>query len=150
MRRRKLAALALAPIVVPALGLTLQPALAAGAQADPLPPMKTIGQMAVAGDVDTELAEGIPRDFPVPASSRDLEASNAIPFASVSGGPELAAEFYGIVLPAMGWSINKKLQLPGLVSIVACKAGQCVNIGSGHGNASDKPTQIDFQFFPKQ
>lgn len=142
----RLASLALASLAMASmLGLS-HAALAAEPSAAQLPPMKTIGQMAKT-EHDT-LAEGIPRDFPVPASSRDLQASNAIPFASVSGGPKITAEFYGVVLPAMGWTIKKKVLLPAIVSFVACKGSQCVNIGSGHGNASDKPTEINFQFFP--
>lgn len=129
-----------------ALSIISQPAYAQDTTATQLPPMTTIGQLADAEE--TTLAESVPRNFPIPATSHNLDASNAIPFASVSGGPETTADFYGVVLPAMGWTIKDKVLLPAIVSFVACKGGQCVNIGSGHGNASDKPTEIDFQFFP--
>ncbi len=78
------------------------------------PSMKTIGQLyreENGGDDPDRMMnggiwgrviamdKGIPRDFPVPASSRDLKVSGVIPNASVTGTMALAEAFYTEILP---------------------------------------------------
>ena len=141
------------------LGTLLLVALAMGSVAAlaAAPAAKTFAQMWQAQHVDPDYQEpgsrfpnvnkGIPRDFPVPASSHDLHASNAASVASVSGPtPAEAKAFYLEILPLQGWTISEQLDLlPQNYSVVAHKGSQWVNIGA-EDSESNKYT-IQFNFF---
>lgn len=114
------------------------------------PAMKTIGQLyreenngedpdrmmngGIWGRV-IAMDKGIPRDFPVPASSRDLKASGVMPKASVTGTMALAEAFYTEILPLKGWHIYRRIKIPskgygGVFSLVACQVSQCVTLNA--------------------
>lgn len=94
------------------------------------------------------LARAIPRDFPVPATSHHLTASNVMPAASVTGTPEAAENFYATVFPAQGWRIKRQLKFPGKIGLVACKAGQCVNVSCSSPQVDpSNPDIIKLLFF---
>jgi len=119
------------------------------------PAQKTLAQLAReegwdpdVGDPYPALAKEIPRDFPVPASSHHLHASNVAPFASVTGTPAETEEFYRAVFASQGWHIKKELKFRGYITFIACKNGQCVKLSCeseevGQSNAN----VIDMQFF---
>jgi hypothetical protein len=137
----------------------------ASAVAD-VPPMKTIVALALEEGWKpdlydpathlTNLDKDIPRDFPLPAASHHLVASNAVPAASVSGTPAQVEAFYSAVLPSQGWTIKKHLKFPGSgaepgpgrVTFIACKAGQCVNLSSSSKTwDAQHPDLIKLLFF---
>lgn len=143
------------------IGAVLVLILASAAPAFADPAMKTIAQLAREegwnpDQIDSvsglsNLAKDIPRDFPVPASSHNLEASNAVAAASVTGTAEEAETFYREVFQLQGWHIDKQLKLPGYIAIVACKAGQCVNLSAASpGGVSGDPNEINFLFFKEK
>ncbi|PKO43676.1 MAG: hypothetical protein CVU30_06555 [Betaproteobacteria bacterium HGW-Betaproteobacteria-3] len=130
------------------------------------PAMKTIGQLyreenngedpdrmmngGIWGRV-IAMDKGIPRDFPVPASSRDLKASGVMPIASVTGTMALAEDFYTEILPLKGWHIYRRIKVPsqvhgGVFSIVACQVSQCVTLNANpndHGDADASDDEDD-------
>lgn len=90
----------------------------------------------------------IPRDFPVPATSHHLTASNGFPAASVTGTPEQAEAFYTHVLPAQGWRIKRQVKFPGKFVLVACKTSQCVNLNCSSSQIDQSnPNLIRLLFF---
>lgn len=97
------------------------------------------------------LARGIPRDFPVPAASHDLHASNAADAASVTGTPEQAEAFYDVIFPALGWRVKKRLKFAGHITYIACKESQCVNLSSSSPQVDQSnPNIIHMSFFPER
>jgi hypothetical protein len=135
----------------------------ASACAKDLPPMKTLAQMAHEKGVDpdyreagskyTNMAQGIPRDFPVPAGSNELHFSNVMPAASISGSPQQAKAFYeNGIFKTQNWTVQDRNEMVynGKIEygIVACKLGQCVNLSSSNDDPHSKNT-IKFLFFKK-
>ena len=97
------------------------------------------------------LARGIPRDFPVPAASHNLHASNTVDSASVSGTPEQAEAFYDVMFPALGWHVKKRLKFAGHITLIACKESQCVNLSSSSAQVDQSnPNIINMLFFPER
>ena len=123
------------------------------------PSMTTIGQLyreENGGDDPDRIqdvgypvvAKGIPRDFPLPASSRHLVASTVFPKASVTGTMEIAETFYTEVLPLKGWHIYRRIKVPdkgygGGFSIVACQVSQCVTLNALSNDHDDADTSDD-------
>ena len=97
------------------------------------------------------LARGIPRDFPVPAASHDLHASNTFDAASVTGTPEQAEAFYDAMFPAQGWRVKKRVKFAGHITLIACKESQCVNLSSSSPQVDESnPNIIHMLFFPEK
>ena len=119
------------------------------------PGQKTLAQLAReegwdpdVGDPYPALAKEIPRDFPVPAGSHHLHASNVAPFASVTGTPAETEEFYRTMFASQGWHINKELKFRGYITFIACKSGQCVKLSCSSAEVDEShPNQIKMQFF---
>lgn len=104
-----------------------------------------------AGDPRPNLAREIPRDFPVPVTSHHLVASNVFPKATVSGTPEETDAFYSAVFPAQGWTVKKHLKFAGHITIIACKAGECVNLSSNSAEVdASNPNLIKMSFYPEK
>jgi hypothetical protein len=134
-------------------------ALPCGTLVAQVPPMTTIGQLATKEGMHPDyydsalhlynLAKDIPRDFPIPADSHQLQASNAMPFASVSGPtPQETESFYLRVFPLEGWSITKHFGFRGYTEFHACKGNQCVNLSCGTSEVvGEDGNRIKFQFF---
>lgn len=95
------------------------------------------------------LASRIPRDFPLPPGSHDLQASNVMPNASVTGTAQQALAFYDRYFAAGGWHVDKRIATPGLTAYVACdEARQCVNISAVSVSAADAgASRIKLMFF---
>lgn len=114
------------------IALLLCSALASG----DAPPIITLSQLAQQEGWDPNagsppnMYKDIPRDFPVPASSHDLSASNGVGAAGVKGvNADQAESFYNQVFKMQNWRIDKHMNLPGCVSFVACRQdGACVNL----------------------
>ena len=101
-----------------------------------------------AGDPRPNLAREIPRDFPVPATSHHLVASNFFPSASVTGTPEEVESFYSVVFSAQGWRVRKQVKFAGHITLIACKASQCVNLSSSSPTVDEtNPNLIKMMFF---
>lgn len=127
------------------------------------PSMKTVGQLyreENAGEDPDRMMnggiwgrviamhKGIPRDFPLPASSRNLAVSGVMPKSSVTGTMEIAEAFYSEVLPLQGWHIYRRIKIQGSAfSLVACKVSQCVTLNAFHqgagAGASDESDELD-------
>jgi hypothetical protein len=120
------------------------------------PGIKTLAELARAegwdpdfGDPRPNLAKEIPRDFPVPSGSHNLHASNAFPFASVSGTPAETEEFYRAVFPIQGWHIRKEVKFKGFISFIACKGGECAGVSSASAEVdAANANLIQLHFFP--
>jgi len=120
------------------------------------PGMKTLAQLAREegwdpdfGDPRPNLAREIPRDFPVPSGSHKLQASNAFPFASVTGTPAETEEFYRAVFASQGWHIKKEVKFKGFISFVACKNGECAGVSSASAEVdAHNANLIQLHFFP--
>lgn len=119
------------------------------------PPQVTLSALARQEGWDPDVADprpnmdrDIPRDFPVPATSHDLKASNAVPVASVTGTPDEAESFYRVVFSAQGWRVKKQVKFAGHITLIACKASQCVNLSSSSPAVDEKnPNRITMTFF---
>lgn len=97
----------------------------------------------------TDLAEGIPRDFPVPLSAHDLSASNVAPVVGLEGvTAEQAGPFYREAFARRGWTIHKKVELPGYVNVIACpETGRCVNLSAASPGGFSGPPGLKLRFF---
>ena len=126
-----------------------------------VPPMTTIGQLATKEGMHPDyyddrthlynLNKDIPRDFPIPADSHQLEAGNAFPFATVSGPtPQETESFYLIIFQLQGWGIRKHLKFGGggFTEFIACKGNECVNLSCGTSEwvGKDDENKIKFHF----
>ena len=120
------------------------------------PTMKTLAQLAREEGWDPDagdrpnLDKDIPRDFPVPAGSHHLVASNTVPFASVTGGttPAETEEFYRSVFAMQGWHIIKEVKFSGFINFIACKSGQCAGVSSSSAEVDPShPNLIKLHFF---
>jgi len=120
------------------------------------PGVKTLAELAREegwdpdmGDPRPNLAREIPRDFPVPSGSHHLQASNAVPFASVTGTPAETEEFYRAVFSRQGWHIRKELKFKGFISFIACKNGECAGVSSASAEVDPSNANlIQLHFFP--
>ena len=126
-------------------------------------PIKTLAQMSLEQGSDpdyrepgskyTNMAQGIPRDFPVPADSSNLHYSNVMTAASISGTPQQAKAFYEDgVFKTQNWTVtdHSYMTYKGQIeyNIIACKLQQCVNLSSANDDPYHKNT-IKFTFFKK-
>lgn len=95
--------------------------------------------------------KGIPRDFPVPAFSHHLTASNGVSAAGVEGvNAKQAASFYRQVFALKNWHIDKEVKLPGYINFIACKKTQCVNLDAASpGGIAGDPNKMNLLFFKK-
>ena len=120
------------------------------------PGMKTLAELAREegwdpdfGDPRPNLAKEIPRDFPIPSSSHNLHASNAFPFASVTGTPAETEEFYRAAFASQGWHIKKEVKFKGYISFIACKNGECAGVSSASAEVdASNANLIQLHFFP--
>lgn len=137
--------------------------LGASAVAADLTPSKTIAQLAQEQGSDpdyrdptsgrTNMAQDVPRDFPVPAESRDLHYSNFASIVSLSGTPQQAKAFYEEeIFKTQTWTVEDRIEMvwKGKIEygIVACKLSQCVNVSSNNDDPYSKNT-IKLHFFKK-
>lgn len=99
-------------------------------------------------DGTPNMAAAIPRDFPIPANSRNLYASNAVPAALFSGNPETAKRFYRTEFAKQGWQIDREINVRGYMAMVACKKKQCVNLSTSTSDTDpDDHSSIRLIFF---
>lgn len=129
-------------------------ALTAAADA---PGMRTIAQMAHDEGWDPEasltssgpprMSRRVPRDFPLPDTCHDLQASDVAPTASVACTVEDAEAFYEVYFHNHDWRIDKRMKARGLIGYVACREGQCVNVSATDSEDSHQPSRITLTFY---
>ncbi|MDX1804891.1 MAG: hypothetical protein R3292_12485 [Alcanivorax sp.] len=102
------------------------------------------------GHDPTHMAKGIPRDFPLPASSHHLVANTTLSLGTVQGVDATIAEhFYHHYFKQAGWDVLKQAKAPGFIMLTACqKSGeQCVRLSaSSPGGMTSTPNQLRFTF----
>lgn len=121
------------------------------------PQMQTIAQMAhnEGWDPDDSAAPGgpprmsrrVPRNFPLPLNSHDLQTSDIVPSVSVACAVPEAERFYEAWFQKHDWRIDKRMKAPGLIGYIACKEGQCVNVSALDSENGRAPSRISFLFY---
>ena len=102
------------------------------------------------GHDPAQIAQGIPRDFPLPAGSHDLVANSTLSIGSVKGvDAETAEQFYRDYFKRAAWDVVKQAKAPGFIMLTACqKSGaQCVKLSaSSPGGMGGTPNLMRFTF----
>ncbi|NKF21342.1 hypothetical protein [Solimonas marina] len=123
------------------------------------PPSRTIAQMAqdegwnADGGATPEgpprLSRRVPRDFPLPPLSHDLQTDGIAPIVSVACSVGDAEAFYETWFHNHGWHIDKRMKAQGLIGYVACDAasGQCVNVSATASDDGRQPSRVTLMFY---